>query len=274
MLVVDDNATNRRILTKYAEGWNMQVAVAADGPTALRLAAASPEFDVAIVDMHMPEMNGIELTNALHQLRGLEVLPVILLTSLGKQPADRTANLAAALTKPVKSHQLAKVLQTVLHLDDSVHPARVQTQVAAAPLAGRVPLRILLAEDNVVNQKVAIRLLQRLGYVPDVAADGQEVLDRFADNDYDVVLMDVQMPHLDGIETTQYLRRQLPPMRQPFIIAMTAHAMEGDRETYLAAGMDDYISKPVRIESLSDALENYSRVHLSREFDHAQPSDV
>jgi len=177
------------------------------------------------------------------------------LTSLGQVvKAPPEVSFAAYLTKPVKPSQLYDVLVGMF----AGQPMRVEEPAARPrfdPQMGRDhPLRILLAEDNVVNQKVALRILERLGYRADVAANGLEVLEALERQSYDVVLMDVQMPEMDGEEATRRLRGQWPEERQPRIIAMTAHAMAGDRERYLAAGMDDYVSKPVRVEELVEAL--------------------
>jgi CheY-like chemotaxis protein len=285
VLVVDDNATNRRILTKYAESWNMQTTLASSGPAALQLLAQSTKVDIALIDMQMPEMDGMELAAALHRLPGYEQLPVVLLTSIGRQtPTGEESHLAASLTKPVKAAQLAKTLQSVLYPAQPASPATSQASsqasspVATPPdnqrLGDRLPLRILLAEDNLVNQKVALRILQRLGYAADLAVNGREVIEHFAHTDYDLILMDVQMPEIDGIEATKILRRQLAAARQPYIVAMTAHAMERDRETCLAAGMNHFISKPVHIDALSAALEQCSRVHMTDKPNAIRPTDA
>jgi CheY-like chemotaxis protein len=178
-----------------------------------------------------------------------------MLTSLGRMvEAPPEVSFAAYLTKPVKTSQLYDVLVGIF----VGRPIRVR-EPAARPrfdpqMGQRHPLRILLAEDNVVNQKVALRILERLGYRADVAANGLEVLEALERQSYDVVLMDVQMPEMDGEEATRCLREQWPEERRPRIIAMTAHAMQGDQERYLAVGMDDYVSKPVRVEELVEAL--------------------
>jgi len=256
LLVVDDNETNRRILTIQTEAWGMQVRASTSGAEALALLAQGVGFDVAILDMQMPGMDGAQLAEAIHARPNTQALPLVLLTSLGRRAEDMAqGNFAASLTKPVKAAQLYEVLLSVLGL--TAAPQLVQPPRTAydATMAERLPLRILLAEDNVVNQKVATKTLAKLGYRADVAANGLEVLAALARQPYDAVLMDVQMPELDGLGASRRIRHEVPPARQPRIIAMTANAMQSDRELCLAAGMDDYISKPVRIEELVAALE-------------------
>jgi CheY-like chemotaxis protein len=203
-------------------------------------------------------MDGAELANHIHGLLGNAAPPLVLLTSLGRREAAGPGQpFAASLTRPVKASQLYTVLAALLSRGaPPVKDAREQPRAPAR--AEPLPLRLLLAEDNAVNQKVALRTLERLGYRADLAGNGLEVLDALRRQPYDVVLMDVQMPELDGLEATRRLRRELTPERQPYIIAMTANAMRGDREICLAAGMDAYLSKPVRIEELAAALEQYS----------------
>jgi signal transduction histidine kinase/CheY-like chemotaxis protein len=255
LLIVDDNETNRRILTRQAHGWSMHPHAVASGREALDWLRGNGACDIVILDMHMPEMDGIELAHAIRALPGGNALPLIMLTSLGGRDASMAAlNLAAFLTKPVKPAQLQQVL---IHIVAGIPPRRTApARPAAAKLAETLPLRILLAEDNVINQKVALKMLERLGYRADVAANGVEVLDAVRRQPYDVVLMDVQMPEMDGLDATRRIRTEMTA--QPRIVAMTAHAMQGDREQCLDAGMDDYVSKPVRLDDLAAALRRCS----------------
>ena len=256
LLVVDDNATNRQILTLQAEAWGMRVRTAVSGSEALLWLEQNETFDVAVLDMQMPEMDGTQLAAAIQARRLPHKLPMILLTSFGRRDEDLGAgHFAASLTKPVKAAQLYEVLLSVIG-DTGTRRANHTAQGGFdGAMAVRLPLRLLLAEDNVINQRVALKTLERMGYRADVAANGLEVLDALARQPYDVVLMDVQMPELDGLEASRRIGRELPHARRPYIIAMTANAMQGDRELCLAAGMDDYISKPVRVEELVAALE-------------------
>jgi signal transduction histidine kinase/DNA-binding response OmpR family regulator len=254
VLIVDDNETNRRILRLQTAAWGMVPQVAGSGPEALTWIQRGEIFDMAILDMQMPEMDGLTLAREIRKLRDAERLPLVMLTSMGRREDDKEVRFAAHLTKPVKPSQL---YDTLMYVFDG-QPARrrkVTVQQRIDPEVGqRHPLHILLAEDNPVNQRVALRILEKLGYRADVAGNGLEVIEALERRWYDVVLMDVQMPEMDGAEATQQVRRRWPAAEQPWIIAMTANALSGDRERYLAAGMDDYVSKPVRVEELVSAL--------------------
>jgi CheY-like chemotaxis protein len=253
VLVVDDNATNLRILA--AQLAHLGVAVTPlESPSEAVAAATAGRFDAVISDLRMPAMDGLEVAAAIRAVLGDKAPPVVVLSSAGQRERD-AAGVAAFLTKPVKPAALRDTLAGVLggtveRQPQTRPPERV---VAGADLGARHPLRVLLAEDNAVNQKLALRLLERMGYAADVAIDGTEALTALEDSDYDIVLMDVQMPELDGLEATRRIRERWPdrPVR---IVAMTANAMEGDRETCLASGMDDYLSKPIRPDELAAAL--------------------
>ncbi|MFV9504464.1 MAG: GAF domain-containing protein [Oscillochloridaceae bacterium umkhey_bin13] len=258
LLVVDDNATNRQILTLQAEAWGMRVRAAESGLQALEWLRQGDPFDLAVLDMQMPAMDGAQLAEQIQLIERVTPLPLVLLTSLGRRDEDlRAGRFVASLTKPVKSHQLYEVLLSVLSNTGLRHSSLATPTVASfdASLAHEIPLRILLAEDNLINQRVALKTLERLGYRADVAANGFEVLDALARQPYDLVLMDVQMPELDGLATARRICHERRPEQRPIMIAMTANAMQGDRELCLAAGMDDYITKPVRVEDLVAALK-------------------
>jgi PAS domain S-box-containing protein len=256
VLVVDDNATNRRIVTAHLDNWGMPSRTSESPLQALGWIRAGERFDVAILDMHMPEMDGVALAHAIRQLPAGSSLPLILFTSLGRREAHaEDEGFAAYLHKPIKPSQLFDALVSVV-ADQPVHvAARAAARSELDPEMGRRhPLRILLAEDNVVNQKVALRILAQMGYRADVAANGLEAIEAVERQTYDVVLMDVQMPELDGFEASREINRRWPAAR-PRIVAMTANAMQGDRELCVAAGMDDYVAKPIRVEELVAALE-------------------
>ena len=257
VLVVDDNATNRRIVIAHLDNWGMPSRASESPLEALGWIRAGERFDVAILDMHMPEMDGVALAHAIRQLPAGGSLPLILFTSLGRREAHaEDEGFAAYLHKPIKPSQLFDALVSVV-ADQPVHVA-ARTAAARSELdpemARRHPLRILLAEDNVVNQKVALRILAQMGYRADVAGNGLEAIEAVERQTYDVVLMDVQMPELDGFEASREINRRWPAAR-PRIVAMTANAMQGDRELCVAAGMDDYVAKPIRVEELVAALE-------------------
>jgi CheY-like chemotaxis protein len=254
---VDDNATNRRILTSHLETWGVRARSTESPREALAWVGGGERFDLGILDMHMPEMDGVALAQALRGQAAGATLPLILFTSLGRREARaEEAGFAAYLNKPIKPSQLFDALVSVL-AEQPVHvPLRTQTRSEIDPeMSRRHPLRILLAEDNVVNQKVATRLLGQMGYRADIAANGLEAVAAVERQAYDVILMDVQMPELDGFEASREITRRWPRERRPRIVAMTANAMEGDRELCEAAGMDDYVAKPIRVEELVGALQ-------------------
>lgn len=253
VLIVDDSETGRLILARQIGAWGMEPVTAASGSEALRLLANDGPFDLAILDYQMPRMDGAALAAKICAQNHGDQLPIILLTSLGKrEEVVKSQNLSAYLSKPVKPVQLYAVLTAIL----TGQSAQTSETKEIAPIdAQSHPLKILLAEDNIINQKVAVKLLDKIGYRVDVVANGLEALEALMRQSYDVILMDVQMPEMDGLEATRIIRQQWPDARQPQIIAMTANAMEGDREKCLAVGMNDYVSKPIRLKELQQALK-------------------
>ncbi|MEO7573960.1 MAG: GAF domain-containing protein [Acidimicrobiales bacterium] len=249
LLVVDDNAINRRILDLQTEAWGLRCTAVESGPAALTLVDAGEPFDLAILDMHMPEMDGVELAHRLHEQ--WPDLPLVLYTSLGGAE-DLDPAFTAALLKPVKQSQLFDLLVTLLSNATNLEVTNAAPD--ESPLGDRHPLRILLVEDNAVNQQIALLVLESMGYRADVAGNGIEAVESVARQPYDLVLMDVQMPEMDGLEATRRIRSTGAAAGQPRIVAMTANAMQGDREECLAAGMDDYLAKPIRREELTVAL--------------------
>jgi two-component system sensor histidine kinase/response regulator len=279
VLIVDDNATNRKIVHQQILSWGMRNGGATTAMEALEIlrreAAAGDPYDLAILDMQMPEVDGLMLARMIKSDPALAATRLIMMTSLGQRNDEkiRAAGIAAYLTKPVKQSYLFDCLVTVLEREKGNRrnrkkaaeaPPTPPATVHAAPSVPDLPppsrpLRILLAEDNAINQKVALKQLQKLGYSADAVANGLEALDALKRIPYDLILMDCQMPEMDGYEATQAIRlREGGSARIP-IIAMTAHALEGDRERCLQAGMDDYLSKPVRTEELTALLEKWSR---------------
>jgi PAS domain S-box-containing protein len=260
ILVVDDNANNRLILTKQLQSWQMTSAAVESGFEALSLLERGEKFDLAILDMQMPEMDGVMLAEKIRKLVPVKQLPMVMLTSLGRREPGWEKLFAAFLSKPVKSSQLYNVLVETLAKDMIGRAAPARHSAAESlydPTVGeRNPLRVLLVEDNAVNQKLARRMLERFGYRADVAANGLEALEALDRQPYDLVFMDVQMPEMDGFEATRQIRSLLCATRQPRIVAMTANAMQGDREECLTAGMDDYVSKPIGVNELRSALES------------------
>ncbi|MGQ9815420.1 MAG: PAS domain S-box protein [Candidatus Roseilinea sp.] len=254
VLIVDDNTSNRTILTRQIQSWGMQTQDAPSGPAALAHIRAGMQFDIAVLDIQMPDMDGLTLADEIHKL--LPNLPLVMLSSIGARDADDLRPyIAAYLTKPIRPAQLYGVMVNLLRGQPVVVQKAASEMSLDSHMAQRHPLRILLAEDNIVNQKVTARILERLGYCADIVANGLEVLEALERQHYDVVLMDVQMPEMDGLEAARRICRRWPKEERPRLIAMTAYALEGDREWCLAAGMEDYITKPVKIEELVDALE-------------------
>jgi PAS domain S-box-containing protein len=253
ILVVDDNATNREIVARHARSWGMEAVAIAFPSEALARIEDGEQFDVAVLDLVMPEMDGLALAREIRRHRDGRELPLVLLTSLGRLPrAQPSSEVAAQLAKPVKASQLCNAL--VKALAEHVQHPEAGEPVLEAGKPARSSLRILLAEDNAVNQKVALRLLDQLGYRADVTSNGLEALEALERQPYDVVLMDVQMPELDGLDASRLLCERWPAEVRPRIIAMTANALPEDREACFAAGMDDYLAKPIRPNELGEAL--------------------
>jgi len=253
ILVVDDNATNREIVTRHARSWGM-VPVAVELPAeALALVQVGEPFDVAVLDVMMPEMDGLTLGAEIRTRRSEQDLPLVLLTSLGRLPEEQWSGVfSAQLAKPLKASQLYNTLLQVL----TAGTARPEVgEVVADGTSAMSSLRILLAEDNAMNQKVALGLLKRLGYEADVASNGLEAIAALEQQAYDVVLMDVQMPQLDGLDATRKICERWPPESRPHIIAMTANALPEDRDACFSAGMNDYVAKPIRADELAAALK-------------------
>jgi CheY-like chemotaxis protein len=257
VLLVDDNATSRRVLQSLLGRWGM-TCIAVDTPfAALDLILADRRFDVAVIDMSTAEMNGQQLASSLREVASGTDLPLILLSSLVTRLAPEHRGLfAATLAKPVKTGPLRDALVGVVAPCDAPLPTTAPT--GRRPDAGdAVPtpaLHVLLAEDNVVNQKVATLMLVKLGHLVDVVCDGREAVEALRRGRYDVVLMDVNMPRMDGLEATAIIRSDLPSDRQPRIVALTASAMAEDRLACSRAGMDAYLTKPIRTHELSSAL--------------------
>jgi PAS domain S-box-containing protein len=267
LLVVDDNATNREIVMRQAQSWGMLTRSTGRPTEALAWVERGDTFDAAILDMQMPEMDGLALARSIRGLPAGRTLPLVLLTSLGRKERSRGAReFAVTLTKPVRSSQLYDALVAILARRPeegeepeasaeaaSVPAAAAEAAPARAAAATRSGLRVLVAEDTAVNQKLALALLGKLGYEADVVGNGIEALEAVERERYDVVLMDIQMPELDGLEATRRIRRR-HPRGPPRIIAMTANALQEDRDACFAAGMDDYVAKPIRVGQLAEAL--------------------
>ncbi|MCC3418512.1 MAG: response regulator [Microcoleus sp. PH2017_07_MST_O_A] len=286
LLLVDDNPTNRKILTLQAMSWGMVVRAAKSGAQALKVLQYETMFDIAILDFHMPEMDGITLAEKIREFPQGKNLPLMILSS-GGRPSRREVQgrveFAAFVYKPIKQAQLHEVLLRILGGECTpIQPCFSQPQFNSQ-LAETLPLKMLLVDDVELNQMVAGQMLQKLGYSADFASSGQAALDALERSEYDIVFMDMQMPEMDGLETTRLIRQRFsgnlilenpapefgfsatdeqspnPKSTSPWIIAMTANAMQGDRELCLDAGMNDYISKPVRVQAIVQAIAQYDR---------------
>jgi signal transduction histidine kinase/DNA-binding response OmpR family regulator/CHASE3 domain sensor protein len=262
LLVVDDNATNRRIVTGYARSWGMAAQESASPLEALAWVERGDPFDVAILDVAMAEMDGVALAQEIRSRPSGRTLPLIFLSSLGRRESGADElQIAAYLTKPLKPSALFNALAGIFSAGRATTEKIAQASAVVTETDELPPLRILLAEDNTVNQKLALRLLERIGQRADLATNGLEAIAALERQTYDVILMDVQMPEMDGLEATREIRRRWKGVDRPHIIAMTANAMQGDREVCIEAGMDDYLSKPVNREALARALNEAVLAH-------------
>jgi signal transduction histidine kinase/DNA-binding response OmpR family regulator len=256
ILLVDDNATNRKILQKQLNRWKVNTTVAKSGEEALRYIASMPDFDLIITDLHMAEMNGIQLARSVKQL--YPELPIMLLSCVGEErTAVHSKLFTTVLSKPVKLEVFHKNVLNAL-MKESATPKQLPTagQLLTTEFALRHPLRILIVEDNPVNQKLAQRTLNKLGYTVSTVSNGSLALDALAENTFDLIFMDIQMPEMDGLEATRIIRRD--NTSQAVIVAMTANVMAEDREACRLAGMDDYISKPIELKILVNILEKWA----------------
>ncbi|GAB1403162.1 hypothetical protein MASR1M74_03400 [Lentimicrobium sp.] len=259
VLIVDDNETNRHIFTLQFESWGMVPHTAKSGKEALTIIEEDEEpFDLAVIDMQMPAMDGLELGRAIKAMPFKGEVPMIMLTSLGKiskLPADV---FDAQLSKPIK---LAELFEEVLRV---IAEARSRRNSLAdhnidKNLSAKLPIRILLAEDNVTNQDLVITLLSKMGYKIDAVENGRKVLEMMERKKYDIILMDIQMPVMNGMEATKAICEKYPEAERPSIIAITANAMPGDRERYLDAGMVDYLPKPIKFKDVQNVLIKWGK---------------
>lgn len=247
VLVVDDNRTNRRIIDERLRAWGMVPQITGSPSEAAAWIEQGRGFDVVIIDYKMPEMNGLELARRIHDARGEAAPPVILFTSL--TPAEpgfwaeiREAGFASVIAKPAKSTQLLNALASAVGLEDAPPP---EADAQARPEAPGEALSVLLVDDNRINRKVGQKMLAKNGYDPDIAAGGAEAVSMASKDAYDVILMDIEMPEMDGVSAASEIRKSFQGRPRPFIVALTANAQVSARESYLKAGMDDYLSKPV-----------------------------
>lgn len=260
VLIVDDNPTNCRILHHLASKWKMIPKIATSAQQALDMITAGQMFDLAIIDMQMPDMDGMTLARNLNQRFGKYKLPLILLSSMGafdSSPTIPQELFAAYISKPVKQSRLLDTILQILADKEPAKEKKTNAKQLDPDLARYIPLKILVAEDNPVNQKLILRVLEKMGYLADMTANGLEVIEALKRQSYDLIFMDVQMPEMDGLEAAQRIVKEFDPTRRPVIVAMTANVMQGDRERCLKAGMDDYIAKPVQIHAIQNVIQKW-----------------
>ncbi|WP_345953412.1 two-component regulator propeller domain-containing protein [Mucilaginibacter sp. PAMB04168] len=257
VVIIDDNATNLRILQTQLHKRKMMVNAVSSGKDALDLLRSKPDIDLIITDMQMPDMDGISLSKHIRDIN--QSTPIILLSSTGDHRSNAPKDLfSSILTKPVKQQHLFEVVESALKHNPDVHDGK-KKNILSEHFAATYPFSILVAEDNLMNQKLILRVLHKLGYEPDLANDGREVLEKMRETTYDIILMDVQMPHLDGLEATRQIRQLYGS--KPAILAMTANALSEDKDSCFIAGMDGYLSKPINLELLvSELKEMYLKI--------------
>ena len=260
ILVVSDNDVVRLILKHFLYRWQMESRIVVSKEEAIKLLCEDDSFDAGILDLHLPQDDPIGVANAIQDVVGERPFPLILLTALGQnQTRQYKKQYAIQISKPIKPAILFVTLDRIFNHKTRRTDGIKSVKSAPEPTKEEKnnSLRILLAEDNAINQKVAVRMLERLGYRADVVGNGLEAVTATRQHGYDLILMDIQMPEMDGIEATQQIRTDIGIINQPHIVALTANALIGDRERYIAAGMDDYLSKPVKMRELANALANY-----------------
>jgi CheY-like chemotaxis protein len=259
VLIVDDNETNRHIFTLQFESWGMIPFTARSGQEALKVIEEQEEpFELAVIDMQMPSMDGLELGAIIKSIPFKGDIPMIMLTSLGKINKLPTEIFDAQLSKPIK---LAELFEEVLRVIAETRNRRnnLADHNIDKNLAEKLPMRILLAEDNITNQDLVITLLSKMGYKIDAVENGRKVLEMLDRKKYDIILMDIQMPVMNGMEATKIICDRYPESERPKIIAITANAMTGDRERYLNAGMVDYLPKPIKFKDVQSVLIKWGK---------------
>jgi CheY-like chemotaxis protein/HPt (histidine-containing phosphotransfer) domain-containing protein len=268
-LIIDDNAVNRDILVDTLAGWGVKATTASSGSAGIELIESAPHaFTFVLLDAMMPNLDGFETARIIGSVAAERRPVLIMLSSAGLNDAEhwRSVGITACVTKPVLQSEL---LDAILNALGSVQQVQQDAGARIFTTPDMSPMDILVVEDHPVNQTLALTMLEKWGHRPTLAQDGLEALDKLSAHHYDLVLMDMQMPVMDGLEATRRFRAQETGVRTP-IVAMTANAMEGDRETCLAAGMDDYLSKPIRAADLLAFLERYAPVRtVINEFDYA-----
>lgn len=269
ILIVDDNDTNLHILNIQCKNWGLIPRTTKNPKDAIQWIIKDEPFDIAILDMLMPEMDGLELAKEIRKYRSKEILPIIILSSSGFQGKNKVEidqYLNALVTKPIKQAQLQNMLIETLGFDTpgimdrfkkKSHNKVSVEKVLSRDMSQDIPLKVLVAEDNMINQKLITKILSQLGFQADVVGNGLEAIEELKRVRYDIIFMDVQMPEMDGLEASKYIVQNWKSDERPFIIAMTANVMQGDKEKCLNAGMDDYLSKPVVIDDVQKIIKKW-----------------
>lgn len=254
ILVVDDNVTNLSILKRQLAHWKLKPILAGSGEEALALLSKNVAVDLVITDMQMPFMDGVMLSRLIREQ--FPDIPIILLSSIGEDFKEDIGLLfVSIMTKPIKQHILSKQILSALQKHTPVAQEQLSRKKLSTDFSGKFPFTILIAEDNQMNQHVIVHILNKLGYQPEIVKNGQEAVEAANQKDYNLILMDMQMPVMDGMEATRVIRQTV--VSQPVIIALTANTMDGDEEICLDAGMNDYIGKPIKLEVLMNKLEKW-----------------
>jgi len=267
LLAVEDNATNLRVMTHRAAQWGMHVHGGVNADEALKAIAGSAPFDVAILDLQLPGMDGLTLAGKIRELPAGRFVPLLLLSSVrlrSDDPRPASAGVCGMVHKPIRPAQLLDAVCRAMDIKLQQEKKAPSAPALDGALAKRIPLRLLLADDNPINQKVGVSVLQKFGYRADVANNGIEVLGALEQRAYDLIFLDVQMPEMDGLEAARQICKRWPREKRPCIIAMTGNALMGDREKCIEAGMDDYITKPVRIAELQQAIERWGPARVRK----------
>jgi signal transduction histidine kinase/CheY-like chemotaxis protein len=259
VLIVDSDPTSRQIFTVQFEAWGMRAYTASTAKEAMRIIENEDSyFDLGILDMQPSGLNGIELAETIREIPFKGDMPFILVSSVGKVNDLPKGLFDAQLSKPVKLTDLFELVLSVMS-ENRNRKKNIADHNVDKKLSDKLPLRILLAEDNFTNQELVVTLMRKMGYTIDAVENGRKALEIMEQKPYDIILMDVQMPVMNGLEATQAIIEKYPEPERPFIIAITANAMPGDRERFLEAGMVDYLSKPIRFKDVQDVLVRWGR---------------
>jgi CheY-like chemotaxis protein len=259
-LVVAANASSRQAVVDYLGRWGIEAEAVADGASAIERSGRGKTRELLLVDAQLADMTGLELRDALRGTTSTRKPYCLILSHIGEGiGAEHEDADTARLARPVKWRKLHEAIGRLLQNQPSPRPAAVEGSLFDVQMGQKMPLRILLAEDNLVNQKLALRILEKLGYQACVAGNGCEVVKAIDREPFDVILMDLQMPEMDGLQAARQVRSSLPPKHQPYICALTAAASFDDRQACHDAGMDDYLSKPIKVEQLITVLARASQ---------------